>query len=309
MELHFTIHGVSVAVLTKENGFGNFVKNYLRGFESSPVTEPDCKIVASFLPGYKKTFDNDQYAPQTLGSGLGWDAGNNTLYISQKEISARITLTSPWHVEASFQKNFFRHTANKLFFSGSKTQTNYYRSVTRLLLQNIVFIHLAQRWGIVPISAAAIKIGSRAHIFVGLPGSGKSTLVQKIRQEAKAEIIAENFVLTDGERIFPFPEGNSSDISACAINTVHIITHGEKFSSYEMPKEQTYHSILSINSLTGELPEQGPFGSLLLIDPTRWQFMHDNDHETIKKLCERHNCRRLVVDPGADLALKQIMEL
>ncbi len=303
MRQHFLVHGVKLVLTSSNRDFLAFAKEYFRGFEiDTPRKDAayvaDVHVVVQFLPGFSWRLNQSQYAPHVLGGGLGWDEKNNTLYIFENEIEARATLTAPWHAEVKFKKNFFRYLAHRLFFSGSKTKNNYYRSLIRLFAQQLVFMQLALRWQIVGISAAAFKIGGQAHLAVGLPGSGKSTLVSALRRELHAEILAENFALTDGERLFPFPEGQSSDVAPCPIGGIYFLTHGEGFAKYILPREQAYQAMLAVNNLTAELPQHSPYGSLALVDPTRWQFLFDSDNETLKKLCERHSCLRLIADEG-----------
>ncbi len=302
----FSIHGVTVNLTAHNDAFMSFAAQYLRGFESEHHKQADINVSVAFLPGSTFKTEHSSYSPHTLGTGLGWDSKNNTLYTNAKGIESRITLTEPWHAEVRFQKNFFRHLANKLFFAGAKTETNYYRAIIRQILQQLVFMQLANRWNIIALSGAAVKMGNRAFVFAGLPGSGKSTLVQALKKELGAEILAENFVLTDGERLFPFSEGACADITPVAINKIYVLTHGEQFAQYQLPREQAYQALKAINLITAELPEQSAYAALLLVDPTRWQFLFDSDNETLKKLCERHACERLVVDEGLEKTLTHL---
>lgn len=307
MNLYFNIHGVSVVVDTKEKGFSGFLTHYLRGFESDRIPNPDCVIRVIFKSGYQWGFSVKETTPHTLGSGIGWDTERDVLALAQREVRAEISFKSPWTAEVSFQRNAFRHIANRLFFAGSKTQTNYYRAVTRLMLQNIVFMRLKKEQGVVPISAAAIKIGDSADVFVGLPGSGKSTLVQRAQKEAKAEIVAENFALTNGSMLFPFPEGNSADVTPCTVRNIYIISHDKELSLLPIAENVAQEAITTVNTLTAELPEQSPFGALPLINANQWSFISSIDNGVLKKLCATHRCHRLVVDPGADKAIQKIL--
>lgn len=307
MRHSYNIHGVSLNLSSSNQAFLTYAHNYLRGFETASAPEAEINVSVSFLSGFSLRLQRTQYAPQRLGTGLDWDAVNNTLYVAQREIEARITLTSPWHAEVTFKKNLFKHIANKLFFAGAQTHERYYRSVIRLIAQQLVFMQLMLRWNVVPLSAAAAELGGKAYIFAGLPGSGKSTLTRALHKKLGARILTENFVLTDGERLFPFPEGSASvhaDVQPLPIAEICVLTHGEKFLAYELPREQAYYTLLAINSLTAELPEHSAYGALTLVDPTRWQFLFDADHETLKKLCERHSCMRLVADIGLSKTLE-----
>lgn len=294
MIAYFLIHGVSLSLESNDQAFLAFAKQYLRGFEQTQPEEiPLIAVKHDFIPGFTFRFPKQKKGDRTLGSGIEWNESEQTLDLLQREFRTRVSFKDTWNAEVLFQKNFFKHLANKLFFAKQKTQTNYYRATLRSVAQQLVFMQLATK-GISTISAAASSVNQQAVIAVGLPGSGKSTLMNAVREQLQGVVLTENFVLTDGHLIYPFPEGNNASTRPIPIKHVLLLSHGNHFINTTLSSEDAAESIRIVNQLTAELPEHSAFHVLSIINPLKWNSAFST--YAIDTLCGEHPCSSVVAD-------------
>ncbi len=291
----YLVHGISLSITSHDAAYQQAAQNYFIGFERLTAEASDITVSVTTSEQFSKN-KNQAYTPQTLGRGIGWDGQNNTVYILEGEFETRITLSAPWYCEIGISSTvrLFHRPNNTAAFEKVNT-----------FIRNLICMQLALRWNVTALSATAFKLGGpQAHVVAGISTEDTNMLIRALQKELGAEILSRDIVLTDGERLFPFPQAQCSTLTPQAIGNLFILTSGDKCTHYELPREQAYHALCAVNNLKNELPEYGPFAALTLVDPTRWQFLFDHDHETLKKLCEKHTCIRL----GADRTLEATLE-
>ena len=269
MDATFAIHGVGLRLKSNNPAFISFAQNYFKGFEHSDSTDTIIDITIQWKPGFSLAWNPTSTGfSHHIGSNVTIDPVTGSCAIHDKE----------WHIiihkkegsliraELSFKRNLLRHTANTLFTRGNLA-SRYYRAALRILAQQLIFIELEKK-GINPYSAAAVAIDNKAYIFAGLPGSGKSTISHFLRQQFDAEILTENFVLTDGTYLYPFPEGNTVEhIGSIVIKEIYSISHGSTFSVIPINSETMLHDLAIINAITAELPEHSLISASTLTTP------------------------------------------
>ncbi len=261
------IHGVSLSIESPSAEVIAFARQYFHGFpEATTPTRIRCSI--RFASGYSfRLQEKKGTTGHTLGSGLAWDAETNTLSVFEREWSYTVSEKDSLLVgEITFKKNIWKHAIHVLTLGKRETHRRYYRAAIRLLPQTLLFQKLEER-GIQIHSGAAVAINGTAFIFAGLPGSGKSTLAHALRKNCGAEILTENFVLTDGTKLYPFPEGNVlSKLAPIPIKNVYALSHGDVFSVTEISSERMIELTKMIDTLTAELPVHAKIAAQRLVD-------------------------------------------
>lgn len=263
------IHGATISIESTESGLLAFAREYFRGFPETSEARIHCTII--FAKNYSlRLRDRHENKPHTLGSGISWQDATHTLAIQEREWSYTVTETNGTkHATLTFRKNLWRHLIHVLTLGARETRRRYYRAAIRILPQMLVFQALENK-GIWIHSGAAIAHRDAAYVFAGLPGSGKSTLAHTLRSELGAHILTENFVLTDGEKVFPFPEGNPlRSLAPVVISHVYALTHGDNFSVRDISAEEMSSISAMIDTLTAELPEHAKLAAGALISPQK----------------------------------------
>jgi hypothetical protein len=297
----FKIHNVIVDVGSNNEAFLNFVKKYFEGFsivrdsgEAQVIVE--CKFESGF--SFKINRNYTHQAPVVFGENVAYDPSNHRFVFAHREVLGDLDIgADKWAMKATFKKNFFRHFSNLLFFKGSLTNEHYYRFLTRLLIQNLLFMKLEQNKEISIHSGAAIAVNGQAYVFFGLPGSGKSTLLAKIKSNiADAEILAHNFVLVKGNMNLIYPEGFARPMNReYPIKNIFINGYGDRFNSASLSLDEAISNITAINQFTAELPVHSIFANLVLAD-AKFDFIFNEPNLT--KLLATIPAVKLIVDRG-----------
>jgi len=295
MNAYFCVHGVNISISSNSKEFIDFTKVYFSGFELPTLSKkPEIASNFEFKAGYDFRLPKREKLEQIVSMNTGWDSSNNRLHTTQREFIIDCYFNETWTANISFKKNLLKDIANHVFFSGKKTQYNYYRTAIRLVTQQLIFMKLNER-GIIPLSAAACEFQKKSLITVGLPGSGKSTLIKAVSKIFDSEILTENFVLTDGKYVYPFPEGVSKQSKPIELGQIFFLTHGDKFYYKEISKDLTSRLFETVNQMTAELPQHSFFASLLLINPEKWDASF-SDKEVVSKICNTFDARLLNSD-------------
>ncbi len=302
----YRIHGLGVRVASGDADFNAFTSRYLAGFESDPSGGADLEVVVDFASGFSFRPPVGAAGPgETLGMRERWDGRTRMLSVRAGDISYQLSLGQPANILASFRPNFFKDLSNRLFFAGSGTAQSYRRAVCRTCVQNPAFLMLAEKSGLGCLSGAAVRVGHQALVIAGLPGSGKSNLIARLKERLGAEILAENFALVSGDTLYPFPEGAGSAIAPLPVSHVLVLSHGPAFSARALGPEQGLLALEAINAATGELPEHSGLASLALVGHQEWL---GRSRSAIEQLAARVPVHRLVADPGSHAAVTYIAE-
>ncbi len=269
MQRQFSIHGVSLSVSSNDQAFLSFADSYFLGFGTIFETAQPAliRIDAKWLPGF--TFSLRERHTETdgimYGSGISYDSAAKVMTISDRGWTAVISESNGvTSVALSYKKNFWRHMADIVSAGQAETQRRYYRAALRFAPQTLAFQFLA-REGIRMHSGAAVLVHGKAYALCGLPGAGKSTLASFLQQRIGAEILTENFILTDGISVFPFPEGNAvSSLGPQQLAGIYIVSHGDAHSVSELSEAMGHDRMNVIDMVTGELPEQSKVAAIAL---------------------------------------------
>lgn len=303
-KLFLNFWGVKVRVVANDNSFINFAKKYFQGFEV-PELEGESVIDLSFNFQKYYNFKVDR-RPAPFDEFLGEKAGmkNGSYEFQFNEVDAAIKFDNDrWSGNVNFKKNLFKHFANLLFFRGRDTQSHYYRFVTRLIIQNLVFMKLKQDQKMEVLSGAAISINGQAYAFIGLPGAGKSTLIDKLLEiNPEAIVLTGNYVIISADQVYFYTEGAGDNcLQGYPLKEVHIISRGNGAAIEGIASKQALSQIVAVNNYTAELPMHGPFTAYVLHD-TDFEFMLNND--TLQKILETAPAYRSRIDKGANEFIK-----
>ena len=298
-------------IKTDKQSFLNFVKNYFAGY-IVPETGQNCDIDLSFefKSGYSWKLHGQKLKNLDIywGENFGSKQIDESFHFCFHEVSAKISFSADiWHGEIIFQKNFFKHCANVIFFRGRKTKKHYERFVTRLIIQNLVFLKAREKKKIAIISGAALALNGKAYIFAGLPGSGKSYLIKALKKENRATtLLTENYALIADQRVYYYTEGRTDNkLDNYPLKSLFIIGHGREAILETIEKATAQAQIEAINSYTAELPEHGPIvSSLLSKDYLAPLFIND-----LTSQLNNIPAYRAIVDNSANDFLKKFFEL
>jgi hypothetical protein len=305
-KIYLDVYGIKALVFSNNRFLLQYIRDYFNLFIVSEFSNPDVEVFIYYSPFYsfKPSQKISGGLPLKLAEGLELDRENNILFFSRNELNLRMNFNNPeWIIKATFKKNIFRHIANLLFFKKSKTNESYYRLISRAVIQNPILLKLQKR-GLAIISAASIVYKNKAYIFVGLPGSGKSTVIKKICENLKGSFIgAENFAVVNETHFFPFPEVSYSKIDKTSypIEAIFLIKYGNNFEIRELDKKEAFLKIKSINEYTAELPVHS-FLVGLGLGTNHFDFIADDT--ALKIAAEENKSFEVVIDKGADLFLE-----
>ena len=213
-QLTLNLHGVTVQFKSDDPRLLRFVERNLGCFAGAPSPDtPTVEGVYRLAHKYRtlEAVAADAEAALQVGTGL---------FVGQ---AAVVWAVADWYTY------FLQHGQSKicttLFASGGtkrkvkdigraalrpglhqRVKGSRITQAMRLLVHFPVFWLLEQTRGIAVIHGAAVARNGRAIVLTGLDGVGKSTLALYLCQHRGFSLLADNFVLTDGEQILSFPE-------------------------------------------------------------------------------------------------------
>lgn len=264
MQRHFSIHGVTLEIKSASAAYLTFTDMYFKGFESQPTATPAVSVEVLFPAGYTWNLSQKHVDTDTMyGTGISFNDSTRTTTIAEREWNTTVHIDGDTvRATLSYTKNFWRHTLNTLLFGRTEIRRRIFRGATRHTPQTLVFQKLATR-GIYMHAGAAVTLGTKTFILSGLPGAGKSILAHALRRKANAQILTENFALTDGTSVFPFPEGNSvASLAPTPLSGVAIISHGAAHAATPLSIEKGFAFMTSVDLMTGELISQSKLAIL-----------------------------------------------
>lgn len=290
------VHTITARVHSNDRDFIRYVEDYF----NTGIATGDCDIDINlvFKSGFSWSLQKLFFSTaRHLGENIVFNDTTKKFIGAHRELTIEAVLEKDiWRVRGEFQRNFFRHCANLLLFHARRD--HYYRWITRLLIQNLIFMKLRERHSCAFASGAALAIGGRAFCFFGLPGSGKSTLVAALAKAIPgAEILAENYLVMDKKLLIPFPEGRLRfSHLAYQIAAGFIISRGEQMSMEMYSYEDACGAVNAINAFTAELPEHSILHTMAIANPLICALFKNEALEGILKNISIFSC---VVDRGA----------
>jgi hypothetical protein len=302
--------GTKIRVSSSNKNFLDSVKKYFSVLEvSNSDMDVDIDLSFVFKTGFSFRLNGNKIEEDGVLWGENVCRGDDGRFLfSYHEVFGSFLLTNKnWQGDCIFQKNIIKHLANILFFKRSKTRESYYRFLIRLIIQNLLFLKLEEK-GFTILSAAAVEIKGDGYVFAGLPGSGKTTIIEKIKNNfSEARILSENYAIINKSSVGFFTEGkHSAGNEFFLIRNLFIINRGDNFSLLELDSSDCFYKLKAINQYTAELPEHGPFVNLLLLSPN-FNFMILNDN--LKNFSSSVESFDLRVDEGAVELIKYFKKI
>jgi len=291
---------IAISVYSDDDDFLEYIKKYFSIDDNQENLQSSVDIVVRFEKGYslspRTSVVNDSKI--IFGENIG-ASDERELIFKLNELSVKFNFSEEklWRISCSFKKVLFKHVANILFFRGFNTYKYYYRIISRMIIQNILFIKLKSTPDCCLLSAAAVSINNKVVIFSGLPGSGKSTLIKFIKDLIpSAVVMAENYVFIKDGAVFSFTEGNNKFTSSSfLIDKIFIVSRSDKFEIKNISKDVGVSMLRIVNQYTAEFPEHSPFiGAGFISNNFNHIFLEDN----LEKLISNTEVNSLVVDYG-----------
>lgn len=278
-ELHLNIHGLPVRVTTDAEPLRDFLSYYFAPFVRTQGGEPELDVELVREPGFSlKLARRLPELPGSVryGQDAVFDAKVRELSVSYREVVLKIQPEGEgFKLQANFQANFIRHLANILFFKGLQTELSYNRVLARLAVQAPTFSLLrrrglpAGRQALSVFSGGAIAVGGKAYAFLGLPGSGKSTVLRALSLELPgSSVLSENFVLVRDGSVLAFPERPVKlPQLSYPLSGAFVLGRGQDFSVGPVSHAELSAASRAVDAFTAEMPEHGPLSVLPLCFP------------------------------------------
>jgi hypothetical protein len=273
MNQTFNIHGLPVSIDVSDPALAGYIDERLRPFASSdtPLEQP-FQIRMSETMRVDET--SDHYIE--LHKRAFWNPEANRFRLHVDGAQLTLGTSTPWQMDAVTRGSFLE---------GEGKRQKRYAAIFENAICAPIFMQLLLRWNIIAIPGSVIKKGSKGILIVGLDEEQRQHYTSELGRYSP--LLSTRTILTDGERIFPFPEGNETETAAIPIDSLHFLVRSKTNGLYPLHAEQAYHMLRSTIHVLRQTPETGVYASLVFADPTRWQALFDNDSETLKKLCER----------------------
>lgn len=307
--IFLNIHDIHIKISSNDASFLEYVQKYFSVFISTEKHSKDIVCDFSFEKSYSfsvsRTFSNEALL---LGEHVSYDKKKSEFSFINREYLAKLLLENkPIIAKTTFKRNIFRHISNRLFFKKEKTNEHYYRIAVRLIIQNLLFMTLKKRVGIGVLSAAAVSIDGKAYVFAGLPGSGKSTIINEIiKHYPRAEVLAENYVLFKDDTIYAFPEvGWSPQSLTATIKNIFVVSRGEDLNVSSIEAGDAQRALSGVNDATAELPVHSQFAAYAIIDN---QFVIDHYEHELNKLVNAVPVEIIITDKGLVQFMKHFIE-
>ena len=209
-ECAVNVHGIKARLRSPNADFIEFVQRNYQYFLSS-ATDYDIEIFFSYYPwrlASRKhpTVATDEFTG--LGSGIYYRA-EELIQVDNGGLTIQLQLRDDRLVVHSFFWEKHRPSIRQWLFRRSaleQSKLQKYQDIMRHIVHFPIFWLLERRGGMALLHASAVEKEGQGLVFAGLNGSGKTTLAMHLCLEQGWRILSDNFLLTDGERTYAFPE-------------------------------------------------------------------------------------------------------
>ena len=196
-KLCLNVHGVTATIVSDDQNFLEFVRSNYLCFVSELVAPPNIKVW--FSPERGEYARERKHCLTRLGEGL--HRGEESLYWENEfGFSSFVEFIDPQHWSLS------GYHFDLLTEWGSEERLKNYMRSMRWMIHFPVFLMLEQHQGKRLVHAAAVSKEGKGIVLAGLNKVGKSSIARYLYEHRGYNFLADNFLLTDGEWIYPFPE-------------------------------------------------------------------------------------------------------
>ncbi len=199
METLLDVHGATALLSTDCGDFTHLIRSNYEVFLAKEPLEPNLNITFSQEAGYLAK--KKKKSMPRLSEGLY--QGKDSLYWENEfGFVVHISFKSfkEWNIYG-YHFDLDNHNQNE------EDLRNYTRSM-RWMVHFPLFSLLKKYQSMRLVHASAISKNSNALIFAGLNKVGKSSLSRYLYENYQYEFMSDNFLLTDGKKVYGFPEKN-----------------------------------------------------------------------------------------------------
>ena len=200
----YSVHGTELAICTSSAELDSLVGRYYQYFKSSTSANRPAHLWIQIDLG---TSASTWPEARRLGTDIRAKAGGVQM-IAAPGLSVDFLASErrgPWHFKASFREPYVRALARRLL-RGSVAKRSNMLMVLRYAVHYPLFMHQQLVQNRSTLHAAAAQKDGEAILFCGLNGVGKSTLALMLVRLFGYTLLSDNFVLTDGQNVYGFPE-------------------------------------------------------------------------------------------------------
>ncbi len=206
MKFEVNVHDVRASFETSSREFFYFVRTNFEHFISTNDRN-ELEIQFEYYPFYKwgqERIDFPFEEADRLGTGC-YALGNSLFWEGQRGFKVAVTYDEKIKIKASFQEQLVQ-ALYRTFIQRRSNKYEIYLGVMRQIIHFPIFSILEQKRNMAIIHATTVEKEGKVIIFAGLGGSGKTTLGMYLHLKHGFNILSDNFLLVDGEKIYPFPE-------------------------------------------------------------------------------------------------------
>jgi len=210
--VYVDVYGITAVVSSNDDGFNRFVNNNYQLFASGYIEKPNIEIFFSKEDG--EIARKEKESLPRLSEGL-YQNEKKLCWFNEFGFSIYVDIVAPdnwriygYHFDLTSQKN------------KEEILKNYMRSM-RWMIHYPVFILLEKYQNKRLVHASVISKNGKAIVFAGLNKVGKSSMARFIfEQDSSYKFISDNFLLTDGEYVYAFPE--TARLSPVSLNKINV---------------------------------------------------------------------------------------
>ena len=275
---YYDVYGVTLKVITYNYNIHKFIDNNYSLFKNNSIKK-NINITVDLNKKEIQKKIKQKKSLNYLGNSIHY--GKNILHWSNE-----YGLTTHLEIKSETKwKIYCYHFDLDKKLTRRKINENYSR-IMRYAIHLPLFKFIEIKKGLYLLHGSAISHGSKSNLFIGLNKVGKSTLSKFLISKTSSKYISDNFILTNGDKIFPFFENlrldndsikylkikknkkniflynkfhiditNDFIIDTKKIHNIFILNNSSKFSIKKINRQRALILINNINYLLKEFPE------------------------------------------------------
>ncbi|MDA9608757.1 hypothetical protein N9S24_01725 [SAR86 cluster bacterium] len=230
MKIFLDTHGIKAELESNNEGFIDLVSGNYKSFISEDLDEVNLRINFSLDAG-EFAKEKKEGLPR-IAEGLYQD--KNTIYWENEfgfVIHVELIDFNNWNIHGY-------HFNLELANTSEDQLKNYTRSM-RWMIHFPLFSLLKKVKAMRLVHASTISKNSNALIFAGLNKVGKSSLSRYLFEKYEYQYMSDNFLLTDGNMVYGFPEKNRLTPDSLEILNISPKSNNKIYGKFHMPFEES----------------------------------------------------------------------